>query len=263
MKLSIDHLTHYQYEHPLRHSTQYLRLMPVSGPHQNVIEWEVEAPGVSRKTRDGFGNVMHVLTMEQPVSDIEIRSYGVVETTGAIDEVLEDHGLSPLVFLRTTDRTVADEPIIDLAEQFRRRTGTLSGLRELSTAVRKHMPFLFGVTDVHYSAAEAFGSGNGVCQDHAHVFIAACRYLGIPARYVSGYLHSPLFSDAHVSSHAWAEAWVVDRWRSFDITNDGPAGENHIRLAVGADYMDACPVRGVRTGGGVETMSARALVTPQ
>ena len=99
MKLSIDHLTHYQYEHPVRHSTQYLRLMPVSGPHQNVIEWKIEAPGTMRKTRDGFGNVLHVLTLEQPVFDIPIRSCGIVETTGAIDEVLDDHGLSPLLFL--------------------------------------------------------------------------------------------------------------------------------------------------------------------
>ena len=263
MKLSIDHLTHYQYEHPVRHSTQYLRLMPVSGPHQNVIEWKIEAPGTMRKTRDGFGNVLHVLTLEQPVFDIPIRSCGIVETTGAIDEVLDDHGLSPLLFLRTTDRTLADDAIIELAEQFRRRASTLSGLRELAGAIRKRMPFQPGVTEVHYSAAEAFGAANGVCQDHAHVFIAACRYLGIPSRYVSGYLHSPAFAETHVASHAWAEAWVVDRWRSFDITNDGPAGENHIRIAVGADYMDACPVRGVRSGGGEETMHAHALVTSQ
>jgi transglutaminase-like putative cysteine protease len=125
------------------------------------------------------------------------------------------------------------------------------------------MPFKPGDTVVSSSAAEAFAIGSGVCQDHAHVFIACCRYLGVPARYVSGYVYSPGHEEAHVASHAWAEAWAVDRWRSFDIANNRPAGEDHIRLAVGADYFDACPIRGVRTGGGAETMSAAALVAQQ
>ena len=99
-----------------------------------------------------------------------------------------------------------------------------------------------------------------MCQDHAHVFIACCRYLGIPARYVSGYIHEPRFPESQVAGHAWAEAWVVDRWRSFDVTNGGPAGEHHVRVAVGPDYLDACPVRGVRSGGGQERDAAAALV---
>ena len=80
-----------------------------------------------------------------------------------------------------------------------------------------------------------------MCQDHAHVFIACCRYLGIPARYVSGYIYEPRFAESQVASHAWAEAWVVDRWRSFDITNGGPAGEHHIRVAVGAGLPRRLP----------------------
>jgi transglutaminase-like putative cysteine protease len=100
-----------------------------------------------------------------------------------------------------------------------------------------------------------------VCQDHAHVFIACCRHLGVPARYVSGYICQP-GNDA-AASHAWAEAWVVDRWRSFDVTNARPAGQDHIRLAIGADYLDASPVRGMRRGGGHEEMVATAQVSAQ
>jgi transglutaminase-like putative cysteine protease len=102
-----------------------------------------------------------------------------------------------------------------------------------------------------------------VCQDHAHVFIACCRFLGVPARYVSGYLYTAQDSDAPVASHAWAEAWVVDRWRSFDVTNGRPAGEHHVRIAIGADYLEASPVRGIRFGGGEERMVASAVVEAQ
>jgi transglutaminase-like putative cysteine protease len=136
-------------------------------------------------------------------------------------------------------------------------------LRSLAGAVVAKLPFQAGVTAVHSTAREAFEAGNGVCQDHAHVFVACCRYLGVPARYVSGYLYTPGVSSGPVASHAWAEAWVVDRWRSFDVTNGRPAGQHHIRIAIGADYLEASPVRGIRFGGGEEEMDASAIVEAQ
>src|SRR5690606_22398794 len=99
----------------------------------------------------------------------------------------------------------------------------------------------------------------GVCQDHAHVFIACCRAQGIPARYVSGYLHTD--DDEHVASHAWAEAWCGGRWRTFDVTNGLLAPSRHLKLAIGLDYLEACPVRGVRWGGEHESLSAHAAVS--
>ena len=90
-----------------------------------------------------------------------------------------------------------------------------------------------------------------------HTFIAGCRLLGVPARFVSGFV-CPVDAADQVAPHAWAEAWVVDRWRSFDIIHDSIVGEGHLKIAVGADHNDACPIRGVRTGGGTETMSAVA-----
>ena len=263
MKISIDHTTHYTYERPVRYSTQYLRLVPKSSARQRVIEWKLETPGTPLQLSDGYGNILHVLTIDKPVSEIVIRSSGVVETSSTIDEVLDEPKLSPLLFLRPTALTQADDPMIDFAEQFRRRAGSLTGLRDLAAAILAKLPFLSGVTEVHSTAGEAFVAGNGVCQDHAHVFIACCRYLGVPARYVSGYVYSPESSNDEVASHAWTEAWVVDRWRSFDITNAQPAGEFHVRLAIGADYLEALPVRGVRRGGGVEHMSASAQVAGQ
>jgi transglutaminase-like putative cysteine protease len=263
MKLVVDHVTEYLYEAPVRFSTQYLRLTPRDSARQKVLEWRLDAPGAPTRTLDGYGNVLHVLTLDRPTQAIRIRAIGEVETRALPDEGPDPVPLSPLVFTRTSPLTRADQRLAAFAEKHRRRAGSPSGMAELASAILKKMPFKPGDTVVSSSAAEAFAIGSGVCQDHAHVFIACCRYLGVPARYVSGYVYSPGHEEAHVASHAWAEAWAVDRWRSFDIANNRPAGEDHIRLAVGADYFEACPIRGVRTGGGAETMSAAALVTQQ
>jgi transglutaminase-like putative cysteine protease len=263
MRLHVDHVTEYGYEAPVRLSTQYLRLTPRDSARQKVLEWRLEAPGVPTRTLDGYGNVLHVLTLDRPTQAIRIRAVGIVETRALPDEGPDPVPLSPLVFTRTSPLTRVDESLAAFAEKHRRRAASPSGTAELASAILKKMPFKPGDTVVSSSAAEAFAVGSGVCQDHAHVFIACCRYLGVPARYVSGYVYSPGHEEAHVASHAWAEAWALDRWRSFDIANNRPAGEDHIRLAVGTDYFDACPIRGMRTGGGAETMSAAALVTQQ
>ena len=262
MRISIEHTTRYVYQAPVRYSTQYLRLVPPTNARQRVLEWKLDTPATPIELRDGYGNIMHLLTIIKPVTEIVIRSGGTVETSAAIDDSPDDVKLSPLVFLRMTRLTKAEGPLTELAERHRRRSVTLTALRDLANAVRERLPFERGVTAVHSTAAEAYVAGKGVCQDHAHVFIACCRCLGVPARYVSGYLYLP-DQEEPIASHAWAESWVVDRWRSFDITNGCPAGERHIRLAIGADYLDASPVRGMRHGGGEEQMVAHAVVAAQ
>jgi transglutaminase-like putative cysteine protease len=245
MKYTISHSLNYAYDSPVRSSTQYLRLTPRDTMRQKVLDWKLEAPGQPMHTHDGYGNVLHVMTVDRPVSEITIRARGTVETSPALDEPSDFTGttLSPLVFLRLTELTRADDKRAALAEPFRKRTGTLSGLRELAAAVHRE----------HADMSAA---------DMSHAFIACCRRLGVPARYVSGYVYSPKNGgDEHMAMHAWVEAWVVDRWRSFDVAIDYPIGESHIKIAVGADYLDACPIRGVRTGGGTETLLAQASVT--
>jgi transglutaminase-like putative cysteine protease len=257
MRLDVVHTTRYAYDSPVRASTQYLRLTPRDSARQSVVAWQIETPGTPVRTTDGYGNVLHVLTLDKPVSEIQIRVRGTVETRIAYDEGADAAPLSPLVFTRPTALTRADPALGAFADRFRRRAGSPSGLGELAAAILKKMPFTPGDTHAGNSAAEAFALGSGVCQDHTHVFLACCRHLGVPARYVSGYLYS---QGAQVASHAWAEAWTVDRWRSFDVANSRSAGEDHIKLAVGADYLDACPIRGTRVGGGGEKMEAVASV---
>jgi len=126
-------------------------------------------------------------------------------------------------------------------------------------ALAARMPYSPGATSVDTTAAEAFAGGAGVCQDHTHAFLACARSLGVPARYVSGYLFTN--DSEHLASHAWAEAWLDGAWYSFDVTNGLARPERHLKLAVGLDYLDACPVRGMRRGGG-EQMHARVMVAP-
>jgi len=237
MKLAIRHETRYLYDSPVRYSAQYLRLTPRDTARQKVLDWRLDAPGQPVRTQDGYGNVLDVLTLDRPVAEIVIRVAGTVETSRTVDEPSDFTGtpLPPLVFLRATALTRADAKLTELAERRRAGATALAGLRELADAVRDVPP-------------------DGGVQGPTHAFIAACRLLGVPARYVSGYL----CSDSGVALHAWAEAWSEERWRSFDIVQGGPIGEAHIKVAVGADHLDACPIRGMRTGGGLETMSASA-----
>jgi transglutaminase-like putative cysteine protease len=244
MKFSVTHELNYSYDSPVRLSTQYLRLTPRDTARQKVIDWKIETPGQAMRTSDGYGNVLHVLTLDKPVSEIWIHAAGTVETSAALDELSDFTGtpLSPLLFLRPTGLTRVDANLTRIAEAFRHRADTLPGLRELAAAIHEDKP-------------EASG------EQATHSFIACCRHLGVPARYVSGYIYSPRAASAEqMALDAWAEAWVVDRWHSFDVRNRLPIGEAHVKIAVGADYLDACPIRGVRTGGGAETLVAQAHV---
>jgi transglutaminase-like putative cysteine protease len=231
----------YLYDSPVRSLTQYLRLCPRDTARQKVLMWKLETPVQAMRTQDGHGNVVHVLTLDKPVSGLAILASGSVQTSPTPDEPSDFTGspLSPLLFLRPTGLTRAEENVAALAEPFRRAAGKHSALRELADAVHAR-----GETP----------------QDATHRFIACCRHLHVPARYVSGYLYSPGAPGAQAALHSWAEAWVGERWRSFDVVRNSPIGEAHIKIAIGADYLDVCPIRGVRTGGGVETLVAQAHV---
>lgn len=259
MKLTISHETVYRYDHSVRHSTQYLRLTPRTRPGQKILSWHLDTPAQLMESTDAFGNILHVLTLDKPHDEIRLRAVGVVETEGEDMGGEADH-LSPLIFLRATELTEADDAIGEFANQYAAAVNAnrRAGLTELMSALLAHMPYEKGSTSATTTAAEAFAQGSGVCQDHTHVFLAACRSLGIPARYVSGYLFTD--DSEHVASHAWAEAWLGDCWFGFDVSNQCHPHARHLKLAVGMDYLDACPVRGVRMGGGGEAMQAHAKV---
>jgi transglutaminase-like putative cysteine protease len=258
MRLSISHETTYHYDDQVRASIQYLRLTPHDSERQQVLSWQLALPRPVRAQVDPFGNILHVLTMDEPHEAIVIGARGQVE----IDEKreAEHESQSSLPFLRFTRLTEADEAIRAFAVKETKKRTDRTALIDLMQALNQHITYTPGATAVDTSAAQAFANGAGVCQDHTHAFLACARSLGVPARYVSGYLYSD--SSEHLASHAWAEAWIDDAWYSFDVTNQLAIPERHLKLAVGLDYLDACPVRGMRRGGGCEQMHAKVVVSP-
>lgn len=262
MLLNIRHETLYRYDRPVTHSVQSLRLTPRTEAGQRVLSWNLLAPGRHTQQLDAHGNVMHLLTIDEPIDEIHILVSGTVETEEVADAAPSNRGrLSPLVYLPETTLTEADTALRDFAFRYGRRDADRDDALALALAVRESLAYVPGVTEVTDPAARVFELGRGVCQDHAHVMISCCRTLGIPARYVSGYLLTS--RDDHIASHAWVDVWLTrhERWLAIDVTNGTLGGLNHCRLAVGRDYLDACPVRGVRRGGGAEAMIAKVEVS--
>jgi transglutaminase-like putative cysteine protease len=258
MRLSISHDTAYHYENQVRSSIQYLRLTPHDSERQQILSWVLTLPRPVRAQVDPYGNILHVLTLEEPHEAIVIGARGQVDIDEQRD--CEHESQSAFPFLRSTSLTAADQALREFAQQHCKKRRDRSALIELMHQLNGHISYQPGSTKVETSAAEAFAARQGVCQDHTHAFLACARSLGIPARYVSGYLHTD--SEDHLASHAWAEAWLDGAWYSFDVTNCLIKAERHLKLAVGLDYLDACPVRGMRRGGGSEQMHAQVEVAP-
>jgi transglutaminase-like putative cysteine protease len=263
MRLTVKHQTIYRYSLPLLRSVQSIRLTPRSDGRQQVLKWRLDLPAAAPEFSDAYGNVTQLLTIEGPHDEIRIGVEGVVEVAEDDRSGPESETLPPMVFLRETPLTAADLRLSEFSKALTARVASdpVPALHALMERIRTAVRYVQGTTGVQTTAAEVLSQGSGVCQDHSHLFIACCRTLGIPARYVSGYLHSGKGANSEVATHAWAEAWV-DRlgWLSFDISNGQQAGPGHLRLAVGRDYLEAGPLRGVRFGGGAETMEVRVQV---
>ena len=268
MQIRVRHETAYRYDLPLKHGVMVLRLSPAEGPDQRVHEWKVDAPGKLAPFRDHHGNRSMSLAIAGAPDAVTVVASGVLETS-------ETHGirppegweLPPGVYLRESPFTGPDVRLIEFAEKHRSRleADRLKGLHRLMSDVHEAIDYREGETAVSTTAAEALAAERGVCQDHAHVFIACCRHLGVPARYVSGYLALADGGEGlHGAGHAWAEALVDEvGWVSFDPANGVSASEHYARLAVGLDYSDAGPLRGMRTGGGGEALEVQVRIQGQ
>jgi transglutaminase-like putative cysteine protease len=263
MLLNIRHETRYEYAEPVSYSIQALKLTPRTDPGQRILSWRVQCPGERIEQLDPFGNLTHIVTMESPHREMCIVAEGVAEVEDDATVLPpESGGLSPLAYLAPTPLTRGDAALRALAERhLGRHPASRRALMDLVAGIREAVAYQPGVTDVTHSAAEALDLGSGVCQDQAHVLVACCRAAGIPARYVSGYFQGGAAGE--VASHAWADVWLDPErvWLSLDVTHAEQAGTRHCRLAAGRDYLDAAPVRGVRRGGGHESMAVTVRVT--
>lgn len=265
MQLSIRHETVYRYTAPLSYTIQQLRLSPRGDVHQRNLSWQISTPGHRHEFVDAYGNACHMLTITGMHDEVRIVAAGTVDVTPLDRGRLAESGsLSPLVFTVPTRLAGADAAVSDFAQRHIKPGARSNELLALAEAIRGSVAYQSGTTAVTTTAADALSLGSGVCQDHAHLFLACCHAYGIPARYVSGYIDPG--GTSHAESHAWVDAWVdeVDfsGWVSIDVTHAKFASDSHCRLAVGRDYESAAPVRGVRTGGGTETLSVKVSVVP-
>jgi transglutaminase-like putative cysteine protease len=252
MRLFVRHRTAFCYAAESDHLAQVVRMAPRDAAAQQVIRWSVHddrgrgLPGFV----DGFGNLTHLHTLLETHREAAVVVEGVVETrdtAGVLGAAYEP--LPPAFFTRATPLTAPHPEIAALAAEADRAPGALVRLHRLLGRVRERVAYRPGVTHVGTTAAEALLGGAGVCQDHAHVFVAAARALGIPARYVGGYLLAGGDPDTAFASHAWAEAWVADLgWVGFDPSHGACPTERYVRASVGRDYTDAAPIRGIRRG---------------
>lgn len=262
MRLNIEHHTRYVYSEPVNYTIQQLRLTPQNGFGQHVKRWEIRVNGELPAAEDSYGNIVHTLVVDVPHDELVIIAMGEVETGLPMDlqHQASEHGSLPLVvYLRDTPLTQSNAEMVDFAKQYQQSHRQNQALEGMMHGLLDRVHYIKGVTQVTTSAIEAFALGKGVCQDHAHIFIACCRAIGLPARYVSGYLFT---EDASLmQTHAWADVYLQDEgWQSFDVSNGCRADATHVRLASGLDYRTASPVSGTRSGGGVEGMASSVIV---
>jgi len=264
--LSIRHETIYRYSSPVGYSIVQLRLSPRIEPQQRPLSWNIVSNGQRRDFIDSFGNSSQMLSITVPHQEVHILASGVMEVdTPDRGRMPERSLLSPLAFTVSTRLTEAGAAIRAFASDHLQAGANTSQLLALTETIRQAVVYQSGATAVTTTASDALALGLGVCQDHAHLFLACCHTQGIPARYVSGYLDSG--QTEHGASHAWVDVWVdeVDYsgWVSIDVTHSCLQHAGYCRLAVGRDYESAAPIRGTRRGGSEEKMSVQVDISSQ
>jgi len=265
MKLAVTHRSSFHYGMPVFDSANTLRLEPRVFPHQRTISSLVRVIPATRLRRftDLFQNITHHFELPLPHSKLEIESRIRVENMPTI--------LTDLVFTATPEDAKKDRdreetwPFLQESRWVSRNqeiwrqaidlTSSIATLFDQATAIMNwiHHEFRYeaGATNVDTHLEEAFRLRRGVCQDFTHVMLGLCRSIGIPARYVSGYLYNGpkdrlIGSQA---SHAWAEVHVAGfGWVGFDPTNNNIADQRYVKVAVGRDYQDVAPIMGSYRG---------------
>lgn len=261
-QLRVVHSTGYRYPAPVAQSFNEARLTPRADRRQVVLFSRIETMPASRLFRyeDYWGTVVTSFDLHAPHTELKVVASSVVETADAVepvrdvtwrglgdDQVVDRHG----EYLAPTAYTPRDRELAARARTLRRGHDPADAVLEAARWVHGVLDYQPGSTGVHSSARDAWQAGKGVCQDYAHVTLVLLRAMGIPARYVSGYLHSdpkaPVGEKVSGESHAWIEAWTGGWW-AYDPTNDLRVGEQHVWVAVGRDYSDVTPLKGIYSG---------------
>ena len=267
MRLRIAHTTRYAFSRPVAHGLQRLRLTPKSTQGQKVLSWDMQLDGARIEVEydDHNHNRTVLISVAPGVSAVEVHCSGLVATADNSGVIGHHAGHMPLwAFLGQSPLTRPGPKVRAIMAQLDvPKVETLARLHRLAALVLEGVSYAPGTTEVHTSAEEAAAQGLGVCQDHAHIFIGAARALGIPARYVSGYLMMNDRIDQQ-AGHAWAEAHVDGLgWVGFDVSNAISPDERYVRVATGRDYREAAPVTGMSYGAGETALTVTLAVEQQ
>lgn len=274
-RLRVVHTTGFAYDAPVTSSYNEARLTPRADNRQNVILNRVETAPATRSYRytDYWGTAVTAFDLHAPHTELEVTGSSVVETdpftapgeTWSWEDLRSDMSLDRFdEVLSHTDYVPRDRKLASAAKQLTKGLEPADAVVAMADWVHQEMSYATGATSVHTSAVEAFGDRTGVCQDYAHLTLLLLRSVGIPSRYVSGYLHpkpkAPIGETVAGESHAWVEVWT-GAWWGYDPTNAITVNEQHVSVGVGRDYGDVPPLKGIYSGGGSTALDVVVEIT--
>lgn len=280
MYYNIKHTTTFHYSKPIFESVMEVRVQPRNETPQRALSFNLKvSPKIGiNNYRDHLGNIVHHFDIPGKHQKLMIVAEALVEVRPRRDlpevldndswEALDRIAASPEYYDYVMPSTIAHstELLRQLAAELniQRRTDPLTLLREITAGIYSTFDYVVDSTNVDSPIDDALTTRQGVCQDFTHIMIALVRPLGIPCRYVSGYLFNRGIADRSASeaTHAWVEAWLPGiGWVGFDPTNNLVCNDRHIRVAVGRDYADVPPTRGVYKGKADTKLDVSVAVT--
>lgn len=295
MQIAVTHITHYRYQPQVDNAKHMAYLTPTEGPHQQLLSHSLRItpePGECEASVDVYGNVRTFFSIQEPHPLLSVAAHSLVRTTErqpvysrmaweAVQEQFRYHAqsafhsaaefvfASPCVPLHTDFQTYA-------LPSFAQGAALLDCAWHLMGRIHHDCAYETHSTQVHTPILQALHQKRGVCQDFAHIMVACWRAMGLPARYVSGYLLTqPPQGQARLigsdASHAWAAVFLPDacglngqgQWLDFDPTNNRMPGADYVTLATGRDFADVSPLRGVILGGADHILEVQVTVAPQ
>jgi transglutaminase-like putative cysteine protease len=274
-RLRVVHTTGYAYGSAVTASYNEARLTPQSTTRQNVILNRVETIPATRSYRyvDYWGTAVTAFDLHAPHTDLTVTSSSVVETEPPEPpetEVSWSDLKSEAVIdrfdelVRPTEHAPESKRVASVGKKIAKSHKPHEAVVAAAEWVRSELDYLPGTTSVHSSGLDALNAGKGVCQDFVHLTLILMRSMGIPGRYVSGYLHpernAKIGDVVDGRSHAWVEAWTGGWW-SYDPTNDTEITEQYVSVAAGRDYTDVSPLRGIYSGKGATDLDVVVEVT--
>jgi transglutaminase-like putative cysteine protease len=270
MILKVEHSTIFEYEEPIYETATEVRLHPasqISSQQCANFSLQVNPPAPIFEYTDFYGNKVHHFNLLQSHKRVQIVATSVVETLASpAGRTVERNEIYLMDFSAESRYVHFDPSIRSLAEQFREIDDPYQKAMDICRHINSSFRYEPGVTDVHSTSAVVMALGRGVCQDFAHIMLAVCRELNVPARYVSGYLFGGGSTpDGHdEASHAWCEVYCGDArgWTGFDPTHKTlVVDDRYIKIGTGRDYGDVPPVRGTYKGTSAEKLSVAVRVS--